>query len=79
MEHEIREMEQTLIQAAWQEDRVRLLMTLSGIDFCGAQSPVATMGDPRRFEDADHFASYLGLVPATRASANHCYHGPITK
>ncbi|MEW6369065.1 MAG: transposase [Acidobacteriota bacterium] len=27
----------------------------------------------------DHFASYLGLVPAPRASANHCYHRPITK
>ncbi|MEW6369059.1 MAG: transposase [Acidobacteriota bacterium] len=79
IEHVIREMEQTLIQAAWQEDRARLLMTLSGIDFCGAQSPIAAMGYLRRFVDGDHFASYLGLVPATRASANHCYHGPITK
>ncbi|MEW6369055.1 MAG: IS110 family transposase [Acidobacteriota bacterium] len=79
IEHEIREMEQTLIQAAWQEDRARLLMTLSGIDFCGAQSLMATMGNLRRFEDGDHFASYLGLVPSTRASADHCYHGPITK
>ncbi len=79
IEHEIHEMEQTLVQAAWQDDRVRLLMTLSGIDFCGAQSLIAAMGDLSRFTDGDHFASYLGLVPSTRASANHCYHGPITK
>ncbi|MEW6369075.1 MAG: transposase [Acidobacteriota bacterium] len=79
IQHEIREMEQTLIQAAWQEDRVRLLMTLSGIHFYGAQSLIAAMGDPRRFQDGDHFASYLGLVPSTRASANGYYHGPTTK
>ncbi len=78
IEREIHEMEQTLVQAAWQDDRVRLLMTLSGIDFCGSQSLIAAMGDLSRFTDGDHFASYLGLVPSTRASANHCYHGPIT-
>ncbi|MEW6369067.1 MAG: transposase [Acidobacteriota bacterium] len=79
IEHEIRETEQTLIQAAWQEDRVRLLMTRFGIDFCGAQSLIEAMGDLSRFTDRDHFASHLGLVPSTGASANHCHHGPITK
>jgi hypothetical protein len=29
--------------------------------------------------DGDHAASYLGLAPSTKQSANQCYHGPITK
>jgi transposase len=33
----------------------------------------------RRFRDGDHAASYIGLVPSTRQSANICRHGPITK
>ena len=36
-------------------------------------------GDHTRFPDADHAASYLGLAPSTKQSAEHCYHGPITK
>jgi hypothetical protein len=41
--------------------------------------PQCRPGDIDRFVDADHAASYLGLVPSTRQSAKHCYHGPITK
>jgi len=39
----------------------------------------AALGDIGRFRDADHAASYLGLTPSTKQSADHCYHGPITK
>ena len=44
----------------------------------GAVSPggLATMA---RFKDPDHAASYLGLAPSTKQSAEKCYHGPITK
>jgi hypothetical protein len=44
-----------------------------------AQTLLAALGDINRFKDADHAAGYLGLVPSTRQSADHCYHGPITK
>jgi len=37
------------------------------------------LGDISRFRDGDHAASYLGLVPSIKQSADHCYHGPITK
>lgn len=40
---------------------------------------VAAAGDITRFPDGNRFASYLGLVPSTRQSAEHSYHGPITK
>ena len=58
---------------------VKLLMTLPGVDVATAEAMLAAWGDPKRFPDGDHAASYLGLVPSTKQSANHCYHGPITK
>src|SRR5258708_26149076 len=54
-------------------------MTLPGVGQDTAQSLLAAIGDISRFRDADSLASYLGLSPSTRQSANHCYHGPITK
>jgi transposase len=59
--------------------RAKLLMTLPGVDVAVAQTLVSSLGDITRFRDGDHAASYLGLVPSTRQSGDHCYHGPITK
>ncbi|MGB8932137.1 MAG: IS110 family transposase [Anaeromyxobacteraceae bacterium] len=61
------------------DSRVRLLMTLPGVDVAVAQTLLAVFGDHSRFKDGDHAASYLGLVPSTHQSADNCYHGHITK
>jgi transposase len=61
------------------DPRVKLLMTLPGVSQHTAQALLAAIGDVSRFPDADALASYLGLVPSTRQSAGHCYHGHITK
>ena len=53
-------------------------MTLPGVDVATAEAMMAAWGDVKRFPDGDHAASYLGLVPSTKQSANQCYHGPIT-
>ena len=60
-------------------EAVKLLMTLPGVDVATAEAILAAWGDVSRFPDGDHAASYLGLVPSTKQSAAHCYHGPITK
>jgi transposase len=65
--------------SAWEDPRAKLLMTLPGVDFVVAQTVLAALGDISRFKDADSLASYFGLVPLTHQSADHCYHGPITK
>jgi transposase len=78
-DREVRAVDKTLTKEAYEDPRVRLLMTLPGVDFCAAHSYLAAVGDLDRFVDGDHVASYIGLVPSTRASAQHCYHGPITK
>lgn len=79
VETEIGKVHETLAVDGYDELRVRLLMTLPGVDVAVAQTLLGTLGDISRFRDADHAASYLGLVPSTKQSADHCYHGPITK
>ncbi len=54
-------------------------MTLPGVDFTVAQALLSTLGDIQRFPDGNRAAAYLGLVPSTYQSGEHCYHGRITK
>lgn len=79
LQEQIDGFDQILAQHAWQDQRVRLLMTLPGVDVTVAESVLAALGDISRFRSPQHAASYLGLVPSTRQSAAKCYHGPITK
>lgn len=79
LQKEIDAMDEELARRAYANDAVKLLMTLPGVDAATALAIMAAWGDPARFPDADHAASYLGLVPSTKQSAGHCYHGPITK
>ena len=76
---QIEKVELEIKKLAYEEDDVRLLMTLPGVDYNTATAIVAAFGDISRFKDADHAASYLGLVPRTKQSANSCRHGAITK
>lgn len=79
VQEQIDRFEQRLAELAYSEESIRLLMTLPGVDLVVAVSLWAAIGDIRRFPSPDHLASYLGLVPSTRQSADRCYHGPITK
>ena len=76
---EIKGLEDVLARKGYGDPRVKLLLTLPGVDVTVALTLVAALGDLSRFRDGDHAASYLGLVPRTKQSADHCYHGPITK
>jgi len=79
LQTELDAMDKLLAKRGYVDPRVKLLMTLPGVSQHTAQALLAAIGDIARFRDADSLASYLGLVPSTRQSANHCYHGPITK
>lgn len=79
VEQELEAMEALVSRYAWPDPRVKLLMTLPGIDVRTAQALLAAVGDLARFPDADHLAAYLGLAPSTRQSAAKAFHGPITK
>ena len=71
--------EKTLAEISYPKEEVRLLMTLPGVGAAAAQALVAALGDWRRFPDGDAAASYLGLTPSVRQSANTCHYGRITK
>jgi transposase len=79
LETQIAVLDQELARRGHDQPRVKLLMTLPGVDLAVAQAVLSALGDASRFRDGDHAASYLGLVPKTRASADRSYSGPITK
>lgn len=76
---EINRFDKRLAELGWQDERVKLLMTIPGVSIVVAQALVAAFGDITRFRTPDAAASYLGLAPSTRQSATSVYHGPITK
>jgi transposase len=79
LESQIAALDAELARRGHAEPRVKLLMTLPGVDVAVAETLLAALGDVSRFRDGDHAASYLGLVPKTRASADRSHHGSITK
>jgi transposase len=79
LQKEIDTLDAELARRGHASQHVKLLMTLPSVDVTTAEAVLAAWGDVKRFPDADHAASYLGLVPSTKQSAAHCYHGPITK
>jgi transposase len=72
-------LEERLSRQAYHDPRAKLLMTLPGVDVAVAESLLAALGDVDRFPDGNRAAAYLGLVPSTYQSGEHCYHGHITK
>jgi transposase len=75
----IAELEERLLLVGGSDPRLKLLVTIPGVDVVCAQTLLAALGELDRFRDGDHAASYLGLVPRTKQSAARIYHGPITK
>ena len=60
-------------------DDVRLLMTIAGVDFYLASLISSFIGDVNRFPADDHLASFFGIVPTSRDSANVKRRGKMTK
>ena len=78
-ELQIEKVELEIQKLAYAEDNIRLLMTIPNVGYNTASALLAVFGDVSRFKDADHAASYLGLVPQVKQSAGICHYGPITK
>ena len=58
---------------------VRLLMTITGVDFYLASLISSFIGDVNRFPSDDHLASFFGIVPTSRDSADVKRRGKMTK
>jgi hypothetical protein len=69
-----------LAKAALGEERVRRLMTVTGINLTIAVGLIAAIGDVSRFSSSEKLVSYFGLNPRVRQSGDgRAYHGRISK
>jgi transposase len=68
-----------IVRAFRDDDRVRRLLPIPGIGLLTAATIVAEIGDVSRFESADRLASWAGLTPTERSSADHTRRGHVSK
>jgi len=79
LEKEVKNIQATLAQHAVQDENIKRLMQIRGIDFYSAEVIVNEIGDVTRFPSYRKLSSYAGLVPTVRNSGNTVRHGHITK
>jgi transposase len=73
-------LDRVLAEHALRDERVRRLMTLSGVHVTVAMGLLAAIGDIKRFASSEKLVSYFGLNPSVRQSGNGpAHHGHITK
>lgn len=79
LDERIRRLDKEIV-ARWGDDvRVRRLATIPGIGPFTAILVVLELADIHRFPSAKHMASYIGLTPRVRASADRVRVGHISK
>ncbi len=61
------------------ENGYKRLIAIQGIGMITAMTLLTEIGDVRRFKNADHFRSFLGLIPRSNSSGEKEYHSGITK
>lgn len=82
LEDRLKEMEEKIEETAKSEryrEAVGKLRCLRGVDYLTALAMVVEIGDFRRFETAEQFMAFLGLVPTEHSSGPKRRQGGITK
>jgi transposase len=79
LNEQIRAVDQELERVAKEDPQATRLMTIPGVGPLTAVAVCSSVGDITRFGDAKKLASYFGLVPRVRQSAEHERRGHITK
>ena len=74
---QIKSVEKIIKKQLGQDERVKYLITLPGVGLLTAYTMIAEIGNIDRFPSEKSFASYCGLVPSTRSSADVTHHGRI--
>ena len=73
------EMENRIALAVKDDSRVKLLMTIPGINVYSAAVIISEKDDISRFKSKEKFSSYAGLVPKQYQSGNRDIRGHISK
>lgn len=80
LEGKLAKLDQALAGIALDDNRMRKLMSIAGINVAVATAVIAAIGDISRFSAPDRLASYFGLTPRIRQSGDHgAIHGRISK
>jgi transposase len=72
-------LEKRIKAQARENENVKLLMSIPGVNFYLGSLLSSYIGDIRRFPDADHLASFFGIVPAEKNSSSMRRVGRMTK
>jgi transposase len=79
LERQCAPLEERVKENAALSNDVKLLMTIRGVDFYLASLISSFIGDVNRFPSDDHLASFFGVVPTSRDSADVKRGGKMTK
>ncbi len=74
-----REIESEISLVSSNNDNIKLLMTIPGINFYTASAILSEIGTVNRFTNKERFASYTGLIPSEHSSGEKVVKGHITK
>jgi len=79
LEKQCAPLEESVRKNARVSDDVKILMTITGVDYYLASLISSFIGDVERFPSDDHLASFFGIVPTSRDSADVKRRGRMTK
>ena len=79
VENEVMKCQSLMAHLSLNNKYVLRLMEIRGFDYYTAHILVSWIDGVDRFRDWRRLASYFGLVPSSRSSAEKAYHGHITK
>jgi len=79
LDQQIRALDVQVTQQWGEDPRIRRLTSVPGVGPFVATVLVLELGDIHRFPSAKHLASYVGLTPRIRSSADHIRPGHISK
>lgn len=79
LDEQVDRLTRRIASEARQEEDVKLLMTMPGVDFYSALLIVSEIGSIDRFRDQWKLVSYTGLAPSLHQSGRTLYTGRITK
>jgi transposase len=79
LEKQCTPLEDSVRENAKLSDDVKILMTITGVDYYLASLISSFIGDVERFPSDDHLASFFGIVPTSRDSADVKRRGKMTK
>ena len=79
LNQQIERVDEEIHSEACEDEDVRLLLSLTGINIYSALSVRSEIGSIIRFSDYKKLVSWAGLAPSLHQSGNVEYHGSITK